>query len=88
MSKKKESNEVRRKYEYIKANQGEHNVRMMCRLLDVAPSGYYAWLKNPISDRAKEDARLLRLIRASFKASQGGVRRSPYFPRPERSGRP
>lgn len=43
----------------------------MCRLLGVAPSGYYAWLKQPVSDRAKEDARLLRLIRASFKASQG-----------------
>jgi len=31
----------------------------------------YAWLKSPVCDRAKEDARLLRLIRASFKASQG-----------------
>lgn len=71
MPQKKESSEVRRKYEYIKANQGYHNVRMMCRLLDVAPSDYYAWRKNPLSDRAKEDARLLRLIRASFKASQG-----------------
>lgn len=71
MPKKKESSEVRRKYEYIKAHQGEHNVRMMCRLLDVAPSGYYAWLKNPLSDRGKADARPLRLIRASFKANQG-----------------
>lgn len=44
---------------------------MMCRLLEVAPSGYYAWLKKPVSDRAKEDKRLLRLIRASFAASQG-----------------
>jgi putative transposase len=43
---------------------------MMCRLLGVAPSGYYAWLKNPLSARSK-DARLLQLIRASFKASQG-----------------
>jgi putative transposase len=68
---KKESSEVRRKYAYIKANQGKREVRMMCRLLGVAPSGYYAWLKNPKSDRAKEDTRLLRLIRASFKASQG-----------------
>lgn len=68
---KRESSEVRRKYELIKSKQGEHSVRMMCRLLEVAPSGYYAWLKNPVSDRAKEDARLLRLIRASFKASQG-----------------
>jgi len=37
----------------------------------VAPSGYYAWLKQPLSRRAHEDARLLRLIRASFVASQG-----------------
>jgi hypothetical protein len=32
-------------------------------------SGYYAWLYEPISHRAQEDARLLRLIRASFVAS-------------------
>ena len=43
----------------------------MCRLLGVAPSGYYEWLKQPISKRAQEDARLLRLIRASFIASHG-----------------
>jgi putative transposase len=43
----------------------------MCRVLGVAPSGYYEWLAHPISDRGQEDARLLRLIRASFTASQG-----------------
>lgn len=43
----------------------------MCEALGVTRSGYYAWLHNPISNRAEEDARLLRLIRASFKASQG-----------------
>lgn len=41
----------------------------MCEVQDVAPCGYYAWLRKPASDRALEDARLLRLIRASFKAS-------------------
>jgi putative transposase len=71
VSRKKETSEVRRKYEFIKSCQGKHEVRMMCRLLGVAPSGYYEWLKNPKSERAKEDARLLRLIRASFKDSQG-----------------
>ena len=35
------------------------------------PSGYYAWLKKPVSDHENEDKRLLRLIRASFAASQG-----------------
>ena len=44
---------------------------MMCRLLSVARSGYYDWLKKPESDRTIEDKRLLRLIRASFAASQG-----------------
>lgn len=43
----------------------------MCQLLGMSRSGYYAWLAKPISDRAREDARLLRLIRASFKASHG-----------------
>ena len=62
---------VRRIYEFIKANTRQHDVRTMCRLLQVAPSGYYAWLHAPISDRALEDARLLRLIRASFVASHG-----------------
>ena len=43
----------------------------MCRVLGVAPSGYYAWLQQPVSNRAQEDARLLRLIRTSFVASHG-----------------
>jgi putative transposase len=62
---------VRRKYEFIKANQREYDTRMMCRLLGVARSGYYAWLRKPNSNRDLEDKRLLRLIRASFEASQG-----------------
>src|SRR5947207_7634117 len=41
----------------------------MCRLLNVTRSGYYVWLKEPISNQAQEDARLLRLLRASFIAS-------------------
>jgi len=61
---------VRCKYEFIQANKHRYNTRLMCRLLEVSPSGYYAWLKKPNSDRAIEDRRLLRLIRASFAASQ------------------
>jgi putative transposase len=43
----------------------------MCRVFGVAPSGYDDWLKQPLSNRAQEDARLLRVIRASLTASQG-----------------
>jgi putative transposase len=62
---------TRRIYEFIKAHRREHDVMTMCRALDVTRSGFYAWLNDPVSDRAKEDARLLRLVRASYKASHG-----------------
>jgi putative transposase len=62
---------VRSAYEFIKAHRDRYSVQAMCRVLGVAPSGYYEWLAQPISNRAQEDARRLRLIRASFTASQG-----------------
>jgi putative transposase len=71
MAKAKATGKVRSTYEFIKAHQQQHNVRTMCRLLGVAPSGFYAWLQEPVSNRAQDDARLLRLIRASFSASHG-----------------
>jgi putative transposase len=58
-------------YEFIKAHREQYSVQMMCRVLEVAQSGYDDWLKQPVSNRAQEDARLLRLIRASFTASHG-----------------
>ena len=48
----------------------------MCRILRVARSGFYAWLKSPLSDRAIENKRLVGLIRASHTAS-GGIYGSP-----------
>ncbi len=69
-STKRGERRVRAAYEFIQAHRDEYRVQMMCRVLDVAPSGYYAWLQEPLSNRAKENARLLRLIRASFVASE------------------
>jgi putative transposase len=54
----------------------------MCRVLAVAPSGYYDCLLQPISNRGHEDVRLLRLIRASFTASQGAARFRRLFTPP------
>ena len=71
MSKSTSTSRVRATYEFIKAQRAAYSVQMLCRVLDVAPSGYYAWLKHPLSNRTQEDARLVRLIRASFVASQG-----------------
>ncbi len=71
MSKQASAKPVRTKYEFMKAHRERYSVQTMCRVLEVAPSGYYDWLNQPLSNRAREDDRLLRLIRASFTASQG-----------------
>jgi putative transposase len=47
----------------VKANQADYPVTMLCRLLGVSTSGYYAWLKRPPSRRAREDAVLTDRIR-------------------------
>ena len=71
MSNRKSAGKVRKTYQFIEAHRRQFPVQVMCEVLGVASSGYYEWLKHPISNRAQEDARLLRLIRASFLASHG-----------------
>jgi putative transposase len=66
-----ERRRVRAIYEFIKSQRDRYSVQTIGRVIDVAPSGYYKWLKEPLSNGAQEDASLLRLIRASFVASQG-----------------
>ncbi len=41
----------------------------MCRCLRIQPSGYYAWQKSPLSQRAREDARQTELIRQAWNDS-------------------
>ena len=71
MSSKRSAGRVRETYRFIEAHQKQYSVEVMCRVLGVARSGYYEWLREPVSKRGQEDARLLRLIRASFNASHG-----------------
>jgi putative transposase len=71
MAKSQPTRKIRSVYKFIKANRHQHNVRTMCRLPGITPSGYYAWLQEPVSNRGQDDARLLRLVRASFTASHG-----------------
>ncbi|WP_369675049.1 IS3 family transposase, partial [Enterococcus faecium] len=50
----------------------DYPVRRLCQTLKVHPSGYYAWLAEPQSARAREDQRLLGLIKHAWLES-GGV---------------
>ncbi|WP_455824645.1 IS3 family transposase [Pseudomonas graminis] len=63
---------VRLKYAFIKQQAGHYAIRRLCLTLKVHPSGYYAWLSEPKSARAKDDQRLLGLIKHSWLES-GGV---------------
>lgn len=60
------------KYAFIRAHREEFGVRAMCRVLRVHFSGFYAWLKEPLSHRAQEDARQTELIRQAW-ADSGKV---------------
>jgi len=57
------------KYAAIAALVGQHAVAFMCRVLDVAPSGYYAWRRRSPSERKRRDRVLTVHVRAAFKTS-------------------
>jgi putative transposase len=52
-------------------NRVAHSVTMLCRLLEVSPSGYYAWRQRPTSARARADAALSERLRALHARSRG-----------------
>jgi len=51
------------------AQKKRHPIALMCGVLRVSKSGYYAWLVRPESDRSIENRRLLVLIRIAHKKS-------------------
>lgn len=53
----------------MRAHQAEYPVAMLCRVLQVSESGFYAWQKRTPSARARRDAELLVLITASHARS-------------------
>ncbi len=59
------------KYAAIAACVTEYPVVLMCRVLGVSSSGYYAWEQRPVSERAKRDQALTTHVRAAFRASKG-----------------
>ena len=61
----------------IRAHTGRVPVRLMCRILAVSPSGYYAWVARPESRRAAENRRLvaeIRVIHAESRRTYGSPR--------------
>ena len=58
------------KYAVIARHRGEFPVRLMCRVLEVSPAGFYASQTRPPSARTRADQRLRLEIRTAHAASQ------------------
>ena len=64
------------RYRMIERCRDAFPVRLMCRCLKVSPSGYYGWQDRPLSERAKDNQRLLGRI-ATLHAQSDSVMGSP-----------
>jgi transposase InsO family protein len=58
------------KFAFIHAEKAQYPAAVLCPVLGVSRSGYYAWLKRPLSQRAERDAELADEIAASHQRSR------------------
>ena len=59
------------KCQFIEQHKQEFPIVVMCQVLGVSESGFYAWRKRPTCQRQGEDAHLRTQIRQVFTAHQG-----------------
>jgi len=59
------------KYQFIEQYKQEFPIVVMCRVLNVSESGFYAWRKRPVCQHQREDAQITEEIRQEFRAHQG-----------------
>ena len=51
------------KYAFVKDNQLDHSIVMMCKVLEVSRSGYYSWAKHELSVRQKATQTMVEQIK-------------------------
>jgi transposase InsO family protein len=57
------------RFKLIDAAKKDFPVQRLCQVLDVSPSGYFAWKNRPASRRQREDLVLLAHVRSAFSLS-------------------
>ena len=58
-------------YAFIQRHERVYRVRLLCKVMPVHPSGYYAWKQQPHSARAKDAPRLPSLLKQAWLESGG-----------------
>lgn len=58
-------------FRFVERERATYPVTTMCRVLEVSPSGFWAWSKRPPSERARSDASLTSSIRRIHERSWG-----------------
>src|ERR1051325_4424011 len=61
---------IERIFFFVDAHQAKFSIRAMCRVLEVSPSGYYAWRRRKISVRSRQDEALRGRIIAIHEQSR------------------
>ena len=69
----------------VKAHRAQFPIRVMCRVLGLSPSGYYAWLKRLPSNRARQDQALREKDRADLEREPESLRSASSACRTESS---
>jgi len=54
----------------IRSLSGRTDVRRLCRLLEVSPSGYYQWRQRKLGPRALDNQQLLKRVRQVFEQNR------------------
>ena len=58
------------RFEFIEVEKAHYPVRMLCRVLSVARSGYYAWQKRPESQHSREDKALAVKLKVFYQVNR------------------
>jgi putative transposase len=59
------------KFRFVQEHRGTFRVGLMCRVLKVSRSGYYAWRRRRPCDREREDRQHAKAIRDAHRKSRG-----------------
>jgi putative transposase len=58
------------RYRFVAAERVSHPVRLLCQIVGVTASGFYAWLRRVPGRRQEDDQRVSERVRQAFAASR------------------